>query len=90
MILQSESYLYVKALYVFIEPVHFSGLNLTLSNRNYLLLYFKSTHPSVRFADVPPLSRERGEKHRRCEGVSQGKGTNQNTTLFHSHYLIKK
>ncbi len=53
------------------------------------------THPSVRKADVPPLSYERGAKHHRLRrelsrtmrGVSQDNATKQNATLFHSYYL---
>jgi hypothetical protein len=33
-----------------------------ISNRNYLLSYFKSNHPHADFAVIPPFSRERGGK----------------------------
>jgi hypothetical protein len=52
-------------------------------NRNNLGLAFKSTHPDVRKAAVPPsLSEKRGEKHRKMLGDESVKKRNLSTILF--------
>ena len=52
-------------------------------NRNYLGLTFKSTHPDVRKAAVPPsLLEKRGGKHRKMLGGESVKKRNLSTILF--------
>jgi hypothetical protein len=52
-------------------------------NRNYLGLHFRSTHPDVRKAAVPPsLSEKRGGKHRKMLGGELVKKRNLSTILF--------
>lgn len=58
-----------------------------MSNWQNLMSYFFITHPEVRERPSPLSLKKRGGEHRRCDGVSQNKETDLNTTLFHFWYF---